>query len=458
MDKKKIKILLVVLLAVSFCLIDVLWFLPFGNTSEAGGFLVVSEEKSFGRDILPVVKNGGQKVDFRNELPEDISPYTSVIIDGRVKGEISASLKGYSGDVVIIDPDEGISSLPELSGRLLITAEAGGALKMDKNAVKLYNSLTSSSLEPNGRQVHTSKGNISLCITPAPVIMIGSLSSDTLREVGSFFSIDGGIWYMMPGIRLLLSLLGLVSLLILAWMISLEHAAPLEFPEGIVDAKINSVPLFFLSRLVLILVSVLVSLVVLLGMGVFDSLRRGGVLFISYIIGCSLTTRLFYRFGMMGIKGKPIDIKIPYSTKNLMKTLFFTLFVLISGLTLGLGGFWAVEINTSKLLMWAVVFVLLTYGFISVMQDLALLQKKVDSQPLAAGLLLFPYIPLFLIAVIYIPLGEFYMTMAVLKLMIFTSVCLLLSKIIRDRTGSVFYAAVSGAFCLSFMICCQNYI
>ena len=457
MDKKKIKTALVVLLVFSLCLVDVLWFLPLAKASDEGSILVVSEEKSFGRDVLPILSKKDKGAVFKKDMPEDLSSYKSIVIDGRIENFADA-LEGFEGSVVLINPNEDTVELPEISGELLITAEAGGALKMDKNAVILYNSLTGSSLEPNGRQVHTSKGNIALCITPAPVIMIGSLSADTLKEIGTFYGVDGGMWYYMTGVRLLLCALGLLSLLALAWLISLEHAAPLEFPEGIVDAKINNVPLFFLSRLLLIVVSILVSLAVLLGMGVFDSLRRGGVLFISYIIGCSLTTRLFYHFGMLGIKGKPIDIKIPYSSGNLLKTLFFTLFVLISGLTLGLGGFWAVEIRTSKLLMWAVVFALLTYGFISVMQDLALLQKKIDSQPLAAGLLLFPYIPLFLIAVIYIPLGEFYMTMAVLKLIVFTSVCLLLAKIIRDRTGSVLYAAVSGAFCLSFMVCCQNYI
>lgn len=459
MNNKKIKNVLTALFAVSFLVLNALWFMPF-LTVKDGGVLVLSNYKSFGRDILPIVSSAKENVLFEDgkNAEEAVKNSTAVILDGRLELSLDKLLEGYSGDVVIVNPSEDMK-LPALNGNILITAEAGGALKNDKNAVKLYNQLTDSSIEPNSRPVHAQKGNISLKVTPAPLIMIGSLSSDSLKAIGSFLGTDGfSIYYMLPAIRLLVSLIELFSFLALVWLLALEHAEPLEFPEGIVDAKIKNTPLFFLSRLGLIAVSVLVSLLVLFALGFFDSLKQGGILFISYIIGCSFTTKLFYRFGMLGIKGKPTDIKVPFTLKNLIKTVIFSLVTLACGLSLGQSGFWAVEITSSKLVMWAVVFLLLSYGFISVMQDLYLLQKAVTSQALSGVLLLFPYIPLVLIAAIYVPLGEFYMTMSVLKLIAFTFICLLLSKVIKDRTGSVLYSSVSGAFCLSFVICFQSYI
>lgn len=459
MDNRKIKNLLTALFALSFLLVNVLWFVPLSQ-KDSGGILVLSDSRSFARDVLLTARSSGGSAFFEGteNAEEALKHSTAAVVDARQNLSLEKLLNGYENDVVIVNPNEDVS-LPDLKGRVLITAEAGGALKNDKNAVKLYNSLTGLSIEPNGRPVHSQKGNISLKITPGPVIMLGSLSGDSLTAIGSF--LGGGnreIYYALPAIRLLVSLIELAAFLGLIWLTALEHTEPLEFPEGIVDAKIKNTPLFFLSRLVLILASVFVSLAVFFLLGLFDSLKEGGILFLSYIIGCSFTTKLFYRFGMMGIKGKPTDIKIPFTSKNLAKTAVLTLLALACGLSLAQSGFWAFEINSSKLFLWAVVFVLLFYGFISVMQDLYLLQKAVSSQILLGILLLFPYIPLVLIAAVYVPLGEFYMTMSVLKLMVFTFICLLLSKAVKDRTGSVICSSISGALCLSSAICFQSYI
>ena len=461
MKKQTLKYAFGISFILSLVIIAFMWFAPLGLSQIGDNIVIITDDKSFARDILPAVKTENTNAFFIGweDFVSNGVKASSLIIDGKSNIDLKKDLKNFDGNIVIINPSDEFSIDGNVGNKMLIAGEASGPLKADENAVKIFNSLTSSVIEPNGRAVHTQKGSISLCITPSPVIMSGSLSSETILQTASFLNADDNSFsHILPGARLLLSLICIISLLSLAWLCSMQVSPAMEFPDGIVAASVKSNGLFFLSRLLLIIVSILVSIAVLFVLGFFNALHKGGILFLSYIIGCSFTTRIFYHFGMLGIKGKPIDIKIPFTAKGLMKSLFFTSVVVAGGLGLYLSGFWKLEFSAQRLFMTGIVFAFLTFGFISVVQDLALLQKAVKGQGIAAALLLFPYIPLFLIAAIYIPLGEFYMTISVLKLIVFTSICLLLSKIVRDRTGSVMYSSMAGSFCLSLFICCQLYI
>ncbi|MEG2144131.1 MAG: hypothetical protein RRY40_02255 [Oscillospiraceae bacterium] len=458
-------------LLVSTALLFYFWFAPFMTAGENNGKVFLLSQDSFIENALePVLKAGGKAVLKSEKNIEALNEYLNsaenekIVIDN---GDFADSVLSVVGDfdqklkLVLLNPTKAPKEAKiNENTEILILGDAGGALKTDETAIAVYNLLTSSRIEPNGRPMHTKKAGVDLIISPAPMLLVATPSFQVLENIYHFATSQSNTPFSLhlPQVKLLLSISAIISLLFLAIILAVKYNVPHEFPDGIVAAEVKSNLLFFLSRGILIICSALFSLLVLFILGIFDSLHSGGLLFLSYFIGCSLTTKIFYHFGMLGIKGKPLDIKAPLSTKGIFLSVGVLGAQFICGIALWLGGFWKLHFGFKSHLMMISVFLLLSFGFISVIQDFIILQKTVKTQSSAIALLLFPYIPVFAIAAVYIPLGEFYLSMAVVKLIIFAVISLLTAKIVREITGSVFFATAGSAFCLSFFTCYQMYI
>lgn len=402
-----------------------------------------------------------------------VAPERILVVGVGDRADFALTQAGHTQSVVLgaalVRPSAG--ALADLSSQrayppppstLFLAGHADSSDDLARRTVEYYNLLSGDSISYNGRPLRAERGDVSLMLAPSDTLSDASPSDELLGGLSRWISsLTGGpvVSSRLSSLKTLLWLTASAALLVGLFLLATLCRTSYEGPTGVVTAEIKSRWLFFLGRAVLWLAALPATGLTYLALALFNApLGVGGRLLVGYVVGCSLSTGLLYRLGMLGVRGQPSDIKPTLTARGLLLSGGLLAATLLTGCLLAVTGFWGIETARSRLVFFAVLWAALSVGMLSVMHDALVLIDAARTEEGAVALLLIPYLPILAVAVLCVPMGLLPSGVALLRMAAVFVVSVLSAKVIRELNGSALLAGVGGALPFALFAALQTYL
>jgi hypothetical protein len=168
-------------------------------------------------------------------------------------------------------------------------------------------------------------------------------------------------------------------------------------------------------------------------------------IFVSFGAAGIMTTWVFSRFFPIGVNVKPHQIKAVFSARLLFRASLLAVFVLSVETVLASSGFWPIAAETTNLFNLFLLWLIISIGFFFASKDTMFLSAAVRSEREVIFLLVLPFLPVFILPLVFIPISGLSVAVALLRSIWLLLCTLFYVKISIDLTGSPLFSSCIGA-------------